>query len=114
LNRGNVYIDDFVSDRNSIITKIPDGIPTQVVTLENKIQTQIELILAKLIQKSPQKVTLSQLSQEFKVKHNKSISQLLQSNKLPKSTLSFIQKKCAEKIKVETNGKEHYLSLKSI
>jgi hypothetical protein len=58
LNRGNVYIDDFVSDRNSIITKIPDGIPTQVVTLENKIQTQIELILAKLIQKSPQKVTL--------------------------------------------------------
>jgi hypothetical protein len=60
------------------------------------------------------KVTLSRLSQEFKVKYQKSISEILQSNKLPKSTLSFIQKNCAEKIKVEMNGKEHFLSLKSV
>jgi NYN domain len=110
---GNVYLDDFVSDRNSIITKIPDDLAPQTISLEQKIQTQIELTLTKLIQKSPQKVTLSQLSQEFKVKHQKSISEILQSNKLPKSTLSFIQKNCAAKIKVEAKDNEHYLSLTS-
>jgi len=108
---GNVYLDDFVSDRNSIISKIPDATTPQNISLEQKIQTQIELTLAKLAQKSLQKVTLSQLSQEFKVKYQKSISEMLQSNKLPKSTLGFLQKNCAEKIKVETNGKEHYISL---
>jgi uncharacterized LabA/DUF88 family protein len=110
---GNVYLDDFVSDRNSIITRISDGTNVQAVTLENKIQTQIELTLAEFTQKSQYKVTLSQLSQEFKVKYQKSISEMLQSNQLPKSTLGFIQKNCAEKIKVETNGNEHYLSLTS-
>jgi hypothetical protein len=123
---GNVYIDDFVSDyparlnsnsctiteRNPIITKISDAIPAK--TIENQIQSKIEITLAKLTQESSQKITLSRLSQEFKVKYQKSISEILQSNKLPKSTLSFIQKNCAEKIKVEANGKEHYLSLKSI
>lgn len=111
---GNIYLDDFASDRNLMVTKIPDTIPAQAITLEQKIQTQIELTLTKLAQKSAQKVTLSQLSQEFKVKYQKSISEMLQSNKLPKSTLNFIQKNCAEKIKIEANGKEHYLSLKSI
>ncbi len=111
---GNIYLDDFVSDRNLMVTKIPDTIPAQAITLEQKIQTQIELTLTKLAQKSAQKVTLSQLSQEFKVKYQKSISEMLQSNKLPKSTLNFIQKNCAERIKIEANGKEHYLSLKSI
>ncbi|PSB06943.1 hypothetical protein C7B62_21420 [Pleurocapsa sp. CCALA 161] len=111
---GNIYLDDFVSDRNLMVTKIPDTIPAQAITLEQKIQTQIELTLTKLAQKSAQKVTLSQLSQEFKVKYQKSISETLQSNKLPKSTLNFIQKNCAKKIKIEANGKEHYLSLKSI
>lgn len=111
---GNIYLDDFVSDRNSIVTKIPDATPAQAITLEQKIQAQIELTLAKLAQKSAQKVTLSQLSQEFKVKYQKSISEMLQSNKIPKSTLNFIQKNCAERIKIEANGKEHYLSLKSI
>ncbi|MEY2832816.1 MAG: hypothetical protein RLZZ574_2074 [Cyanobacteriota bacterium] len=123
---GNVYIDDFVSDyparlhsndssstdRNSIMTKISNATPVQ--TIEDKIQSKIEITLAKLAQESPHKVTLSRLSQEFKIKYQKSISEVLQSNKLPKSTLSFIQKNCAEKIKVEINGKEHYLSLKSI
>lgn len=97
-----------------MVTKIPNATTTQAITLEQKIQTQIELTLTKLAQKSAQKVTLSQLSQEFKVKYQKSISEMLQSNKLPKSTLNFIQKNCAEKIKIEANGKEHYLSLKSI
>lgn len=105
---GNIYLDDFVSDRNLMVTKIPDTISAQAITLEQKIQTQIELTLTKLAQKSAQKVTLSQLSQEFKVKYQKSISEMLQSNKLPKSTLNFIQKNCAEKIKIEANGKEHY------
>jgi hypothetical protein len=118
---GNVYIDDFVSDYparlnlndcNSLMTKISDAIPVQ--TVEDKIQSKIEVILTKLAQQSTDKVTLSRLSQEFKVKYQKSISEILQSNKLPKSTLSFIQKNCAEKIKVEMNGKEHYLSLKSV
>ncbi|MEY2857136.1 MAG: hypothetical protein RLZZ74_1448 [Cyanobacteriota bacterium] len=110
---GNVYLDDFVSDRDSIITKIPDATTAQGITLENKIQTQIELTLAEFTQKSQYQVTLSQLSQEFKVKYQKSISEMLQSNKLPKSTLNFIQKNCAAKIKVEAKGNEHYLSLKS-
>lgn len=110
---GNVYLDDFASDRNSIITKIPNDIPPQTISLEQKIQTQIELTLDQLIQKSPQKITLSQLSQEFKAKHQQSISEILQSNKLPKSTLKFIQKNCAPKIKVETKGSQHFLSLTS-
>ncbi|MEN9568305.1 MAG: hypothetical protein RLZZ69_3501, partial [Cyanobacteriota bacterium] len=98
---GNVYFDDFVSDRNSIITKIPDAVISQTISLEQKIQNQIELTLTQLIQKSPQKVTLSQLSKEFKVEHNKTISEMLQSHKLPKSTLGFIQKNCAAKINVQ-------------
>jgi hypothetical protein len=96
-----------------MIIKISDDLAPQTNSLEQKIQTQIELTLAKLIQKSPQKVTLSQLSQEFKVKHQQSISEILQRNKLPRSTLKFIQKNCAAKIKVEVKGNEHYLSLTS-
>lgn len=106
---GNIYIDDFTSDRPSIITKIGDLTPTP--TVEQKIQTKIEITLAELIQQSEQKVTLSQLCQEFKVRHQKTISEVLQNHKLPKSTLSFIKKSCANKIKIETKNNIHYLSI---
>ena len=75
-------------------------------------EAKIELALNGLSQKL-QQVTLSQLSQEFKVKHQKSISEVLKSHKLSKSTLSFIKKNCANKIKVEVKNNTHYLSLLS-
>ncbi|MBE9046480.1 NYN domain-containing protein [Pleurocapsales cyanobacterium LEGE 10410] len=107
---GNVYIDDFISDRASIITKV--FAPLQQTT-EHKLRTKIELTLGGLMQKQQQKVTLSQLSQEFKLKHNKSISEVLKNHKLPKSTLGFIKKSCAGKIDIEQRNNIHYLTLKS-
>ena len=108
---GKVYLDDFLSDRSSLITKVSECNPQP--TIEQQIQSKIELTLAELTKKLSEKVTLSQLSQEFKAKYKKSISETLKSNKLPKSTLSFIQKSCANKIKVEANNNRHFLSLKS-
>ena len=106
---GNIYIHDFIGDRSSIITKVTRSLEENI---EHEIQAKIELALDGLSQKL-QKVTLSQLSQEFKVKHQKSISEVLKSHKLSKSTLSFIKKNCANKIKVEVKNNTHYLSLLS-
>ncbi len=124
---GNVYVDDFISDRNSIITKVSNH--TQTPNIEQEIQTKIELTLVELIQKSQQKVSLSQLSQEFKVRHQKSISEALKDHKLSKSTLGFIKKSCSNKSKstlgfikkscsnkihIEIQNNIHYLSLKKL
>lgn len=62
------------------------------------------------MQKSQEKVTLSQLSQEFKLKHNKSLSEVLKNHKLPKSPLGFIQKSCASKINIEQRNNTHYIT----
>ncbi len=109
---GNIYVDDFISDRNSIITKVPNH--TQTPNIEQEIQTKIELTLVELTQKSQQKVTLSQLSQEFKVRHQKTISEALKEHKLSKSTLGFIKKSCSNKINIELQNNTHYLSLKKL
>lgn len=107
---GNIYVHDFISDRSSIITKVTPRSPEE--NIEHEIQAKIELALDELSQKL-QQVTLSQLSQEFKLKHQKSISEVLKSHKLSKSTLNFIKKNCANKIKVEVKNNTHYLSLLS-
>ena len=107
---GNVYLHNFLSDRSSIITRISNHAQQSI---EQKISTKIELTLSELTQKSQQKVTLSQLSQEFKVKYKQSISNVLANNKLPKSTLGFITKSCANKIDIEPVNNIHYLSFKN-
>ena len=108
---GNIYINDLKSDRRSVITKISQSNPAP--TIEQQISSKIESTLAELIQKSADKVTLSQVSQEFKHKYKKSISETLKSNKLSKSALKFIQQNCDRNIKVEVNTKGHFLSLVS-
>lgn len=111
---GKVYLDDFISDRPLLVTQIAQSNSNSASTIEQKIQTKIELTLAELIQKSANKVTLSQLAQEFKRKYQHSIAETLKQNQLPKSTLNFIKKSCTNKIKVEASSSTHYLSLKSI
>ena len=96
---GNVHIVDMKSNRNFYITKVAESKPAP--TIEQQISSRIELTLAELIQKSPDKVSLSQVCQEFKRKYKKTISETLKSNKLPKSTPNFIKQSCADKIKVE-------------
>lgn len=107
----NIYLDNFTSDRDSLITKVPQCNPQS--SIEEQIQNKIELTLAELTKKSTAQVTLSQLSNEFKNKYNKTISETLKSNKLPKSTLSFIKNKCVNKIKVKADNNQHFLSLKA-
>ena len=107
---GNVYIDDFGSDCKSLITK-SESKPAP--TIEQQISSKIEVILAQLIQKSPEQVTLCQVSYEFRNKYKKSISETLKSNKLSKSPLKFIQQSCAGRIEVKRENKAHVLSLKS-
>ena len=112
---GKIYVNDFTNDRHLLMTQIDQGNPNSAQTVVQKIQTKIELTLAELIKQSTDKVTLAQLSQEFKRKYQHSISETLKQNKLPKSTLNFIKKSCTNKIKVEVNSsnKQYYLVLKS-
>jgi len=107
-----MYLDDFQSDRHSLITKVAES--KSALTIEQQISSKIEITLAELTQKTRGKVSLSQECQEFKHKHQKTISETLKSHKLPQSTLKFIQKSCGDRIKVEKQSKGHYLSLKSI
>ena len=108
---GNVHIVDMKGDRNSIITKVAES--KSIPTIEQQISSKIELTLAELIHNSADKVSLSNVCQEFKRKYKKTISETLKSNKLPKSTLNFIKQSCADKIKVEIDNKGHILSFKS-
>ena len=111
---GNIYFDNLIGDRNSIITKVTKTAePKTALTIEQQIVSKIELTLAELIQKSPDKVSLSQVCQEFKNKYKKTISETLKSNKLPRSTLNFVKQSCASKIEVGIENKAHVLSLKS-
>ncbi|MEM7592256.1 MAG: NYN domain-containing protein [Cyanobacteria bacterium P01_A01_bin.83] len=108
---GNIYLNDFISDRKSLMTKVSEPNPAQ--TIEHKIQAKIELTLIELMQKSSDKVLLSQLCEEFKRKYKHSVSETLKQNKLSKSPLNFIKQSCAHKIKVKVDNKRHYLSLTS-
>ena len=112
---GNVYIDDFISDHPAIITNVSNLEQQQYKEKkrnpEQIIKSKIEKTLVELSQQSKEQITLSQLCQEFKAKHQKTISEVLKNHKLPKSTLSFIKKSCANKINVEIKNKTHYLSI---
>ena len=112
---GNVYLDDFICDRPAIITKIPhlDQQPNkeQKQNPQQIIKNKVEQTLIELAQKSEQEVTLSQLCQEYKIRHKKTISETLKGQKLPKSTLNFIKNNCANKINVQAKNNIHYLSV---
>ncbi|MEM8720588.1 MAG: NYN domain-containing protein [Cyanobacteria bacterium P01_G01_bin.39] len=113
---GNVYVNDFTRDRSSLITQIAQGSLKSDETVENKIKTKIELTLVELIKKSTDKVTLSQLTEEFKRKYQHSVAETLKRNKLSQTPLDFIKQNCVNKIQVKASNskKTHYLSLKSI
>ena len=112
---GNIYIDDFISDHPSIITKVSNleqkQNNKQKQNPEQIIKNKIELTLFELAHQSEEQVTLSQLCQGFKHKHKKTISEALQNHKLPKSPLKFIKKNCANKINVKNKNNTHYLSI---
>ena len=112
---GNIYLDDFISDRPALITKLPhlDQQPNkeQKQNPQQIIKTKVEQTLVELEHKSDDQVTLSQLCQEYKNRYKKTISETLKSQKLPKSTLNFIKKSCGNKIKVEAKNKSYYLSI---
>ncbi|MEL6441179.1 MAG: NYN domain-containing protein [Cyanobacteria bacterium J06621_8] len=111
---GGVYLDNFISDRPSLITQITQKNVNSTPIVEQKIEKKIESTLFELIKKSPNQVTLGKLSQEYKRKYQYSISETLKQNKLPKSPLNFIRKSCSNKIQVKADSskKTHYLSLK--
>lgn len=121
---GYVYIHDFTDNSSSIIAQVATQsqqnpevtevtAKSQQQNLEDRIQAKIKLTLEELSQKLQTEITLTQLCQEFKNKHKKTISQLLKSNKLPKSTLGFIQNHCTNKIDIKIKNKIYYLTLKS-
>ena len=100
-----------MSDRPALVTQIAQENSNPPPTIEKKIQTKIESTLVELTKQSTTKVTLGQLSQEFQRRYKLSISATLKQHKLPQSPLKFIQKSCANKIKVEVNNKKHYTLL---
>ncbi len=112
---GNVYIDDFISDRPSIITKVADldqkQHNEQQQNPEETIKSKIERTLFELAHQSEQQITFNQLCRGFKDKHKKSMSEVLKHHKLSNSPLSFIKKSCADKINVQTKNNTHYLSI---
>ena len=108
---GNVYLYDFWNDRQSMITKVSQSAPAQII--EQQICSKIEIALSELIANSSNRVNLSQVCHKFKSKYNQTISETLKSNKLPKSTLKFIQQSCDRKIKIEASEQGYFLSLKS-
>lgn len=112
---GNVYIDDFISDRPSIVTKVADldqkQHNEQKQNPEQTIKSKIERTLVELAQKSEEQVTLSQLGKEFKEKHKRTISEALKRHNLSGSALNFIKKNCNNEINVKIKGKTHFLSI---
>lgn len=112
---GNVYLDDFISDRPSIITKVSDldqkQHNEQKQNPEQTIKSKIKQTLIELAPQPNQQITFNQLCQGFKDKHKKSMSDVLKSHKLSSTPLNFVKKSCADKINVQTKNKTHYLSI---
>ena len=106
---GNIYLDDYAASTSSVIAKIEAT--KKQHSPEQDLQTKIESIISKLTEKESDNITLSKVSQQFKLEYKQSISEALKSHKLSKSALSFIKKSCSNTVNIQEKNKIYYLNL---
>lgn len=108
---GNIYFYDSLNDKSSVVTTISNFNNKQ--SPEQLLQSKIELSLSKLIKESNEPVTLSQVSQQFKLDYKQSIAEAVKNNKFAKSASSFIKKNCLKTIDLQQKGNIYYLAAKA-
>jgi hypothetical protein len=118
---GNIYLHDYSNNRSSVITTVNNNndhdkkasqTTTKQDSLEQQLKKKIEQSLVKLNENSTAKITLTQLSQQFKNDYHQSLSEAIQSNKLTGTPSGFLKKSCHDKIQMELKDNNYYLSLK--
>jgi hypothetical protein len=106
----NIYVYDFANDKSSLMLTMTNSSKKQ--SPEEILQNKIKLSLKKLI-KDSKPVTLSQVSSQFKLDYQQSITEALKSNKLPKSASNFIKTSCLDTIDIQITDNICYLSIKN-
>jgi NYN domain len=117
---GNIYLHNYSNNRSSVITTVNNNdhdqkasqTTTKQDSLEQQLKNKIEQSLVKLNKNSTAKITLTQLSQQFKHDYNQSLAEAIKSNKLSGTPSGFLKKNCPDKIQIELQDNNYYLSLK--
>lgn len=116
----NIYIQDFINNRTDFITISKEELDRKDNNSSNlacqaskdKLLSNIESIIKDFNNTQKKEVSLNSIPQEFKNKHNKSLSATLKSNKLGDSVIKFLKNNCSSKVRINHKNNVYYLALK--